>query len=105
MRFRIQVRVPDNARRRIDIAFTRARLAVYVDGCFWHGCPEHYHSPRANADWWAWKVERNQARDADTNRHLEDAGWRVVRIWEHMPAGEAADLVQIAYREQLGDAR
>lgn len=104
MRYRVQVKVPGNNRRTIDIAFPRAHLAVYVDGCFWHGCPDHYHAPQANADWWAWKVERNRARDADTNRELEAAGWIVLRIWEHVAAEEAADLVEVVYRERLGTA-
>jgi DNA mismatch endonuclease (patch repair protein) len=103
LRFRVQVKVPGNNRRTIDIAFTRARLAVYVDGCFWHGCPEHHVRPRANSEWWGWKIERNQARDADTNRELADAGWNVVRIWEHVSATAAADRVEDAYRARLAD--
>ncbi|MEV5001505.1 very short patch repair endonuclease [Nocardioides sp. LML1-1-1.1] len=101
MRYRVQMKVPGNRRRTIDIAFPRARLAVYVDGCFWHGCPEHYHPPRANADWWAWKVARNRARDADTNRQLADLGWQVLRVWEHVPPEQAADLAETSYRELL----
>lgn len=61
LRFRVQMKVPGSNRRTIDLAFTRAKLAVYVDGCFWHGCPDHYNAPRANSEWWRWKVERNQA--------------------------------------------
>ncbi|MCF6376417.1 very short patch repair endonuclease [Nocardioides KLBMP 9356] len=99
MRYRVQVKVPGNNRRTIDIAFTRVRLAVYVDGCFWHGCPEHHVRPRANSEWWQWKIERNQARDADTDRELAEAGWEVLRIWEHEPPGLAADAVQGAYGE------
>jgi DNA mismatch endonuclease (patch repair protein) len=97
MRFRVQVKVPGNNRRTIDIAFTRVRLAVYVDGCFWHGCPEHHVRPRANNDWWRWKIERNQERDRDTDRQLADAGWSVLRIWEHESPESAADAVQRAY--------
>ena len=94
LRYRLQVKVPGNNRRTIDIAFTRTRLAVFVDGCFWHGCPEHHHRPRANSDWWRWKLDNNIARDRDTNRLLHEAGWLVVRIWEHEEASAAADLVQ-----------
>lgn len=97
MRFRVQMKVPGNNRRTIDIAFTRAQLAVYVDGCFWHGCPEHHVRPRANSDWWRWKIDRNRTRDADTDRQLEAAGWSVVRVWEHEPHESAADSVQRAY--------
>jgi DNA mismatch endonuclease (patch repair protein) len=98
LRFRVQIKVPGNNRRTIDIAFTRARLAVFVDGCFWHGCPAHHVRPRTNNEWWRWKIERNQARDADTNRQLGAAGWSVLRIWEHVPVSEAADQVEEAYR-------
>jgi DNA mismatch endonuclease (patch repair protein) len=101
LRFRVQLHVPGNRRRKIDIAFTRVRLAVYVDGCFWHGCPEHYHAPKANAEWWAWKVARNKARDEDTNRALADAGWLALRLWEHEPVETAAERVVAAYRERL----
>ncbi|GAA3694560.1 hypothetical protein GCM10022399_08920 [Terrabacter ginsenosidimutans] len=74
--------------------FTRAKVAVFVDGCFWHVCPLHSTSPVSNGAWWAAKLERNQQRDAQTAAHLEDLGWKVVRIWEHVPANEAADLVE-----------
>ena len=102
MRYRVQIKVPGNNRRTIDIAFTRVRLAVYVDGCFWHGCPEHHVRPRANSEWWQWKIERNQARDADTDRELLEAGWDVLRIWEHLPADEAADQIQTVYQSRAG---
>ncbi|MDF9715108.1 very short patch repair endonuclease [Nocardioides sp. ChNu-99] len=79
LRFRLQQKVPGNRRRTIDVALTRARIAVYVDGCFWHGCPEHFHLPRSNADWWAWKIANNTARDRDTDAEIEAAGWVVRR--------------------------
>lgn len=101
MRFRVQLKVPGNNRRTIDIAFTRARLAVYVDGCFWHGCPEHHVRPKANSDWWLWKIDRNQARDRDTDRQLQEAGWDVLRVWEHEDPLEAAKLVEQVYRSLL----
>ena len=72
--------MPGNNRRTIDIAFTRVKLAVYVDGCFWHGCPEHHVRPRANAEWWDWKIGRNQQRDRSTDAELEAAGWRVAPL-------------------------
>jgi DNA mismatch endonuclease (patch repair protein) len=98
LRYRVQIKVPGNNRRTIDIAFTRVRLAVYVDGCFWHGCPEHHVRPRTNSDWWRWKIERNQLRDADTDRALRERGWDVLRIWEHVGSQAAADAVVHAYR-------
>ena len=102
MRFRVQAKVPGNNRRTIDVAFTRARLAVYVDGCFWHGCPEHHVPPKSNADWWRWKVERNTDRDRDTDRELAEAGWAVLRLWEHEDVEVAADRVQSAYDAARG---
>lgn len=100
LRYRLQVKVPGNNRRTIDVAFTRARVAVFVDGCFWHGCPEHGTSPRANSEWWRWKIQRNQERDADTTRLLDDAGWTVVRLWEHRDAKDSADAVETALRRR-----
>lgn len=90
LRYRVQVHVPGNRRRRIDIAFTKARVAVFVDGCYWHGCPDHATRPRTNREWWDWKIARNQVRDADTNRLLGEQGWTVVRVWEHEDAEIAA---------------
>ncbi|GAA4288817.1 very short patch repair endonuclease [Georgenia daeguensis] len=103
LRYRVNYPVPGNRRRTIDIAFTRAKVAVFVDGCFWHGCPEHGTQPRANADWWSQKLAANQARDADTTALLEAAGWAVVRVWEHSEPGEAAQLVaeRVRGRRQL----
>jgi DNA mismatch endonuclease (patch repair protein) len=98
LRYRVQLKVPGNRRRTIDIAFTRARLAVYVDGCFWHGCPDHGTKPRTNADWWRWKIERNQRRDQDTDAVLTLKGWSVLRIWEHEDVTEAADKVEATWR-------
>jgi DNA mismatch endonuclease (patch repair protein) len=107
LRYRLQVPVPTAPRRTIDIAFTRARVAVFVDGCFWHGCPEHGVRPETNRDWWRWKIERNQARDADTNERLQAAGWAVVRVWEHSVPAKAALAVAAVVTERLrgqGDA-
>lgn len=101
LRFRVQLKVPGNRRRSIDIAFTRARLAVYVDGCFWHGCPDHHTLPRANSEWWQWKIARNHQRDASTDAELRAAGWEVLRFWEHVDPEEAADAVVAAYRSRL----
>ena len=102
LRFRLQVKVPGNKRRTIDIAFPRARLAVYVDGCFWHGCPEHHVEPKANREWWRWKMDVNKARDRDTDRELRAAGWEVLRVWEHEDLGQAAERVERRYRQLRG---
>ncbi|WP_080733974.1 very short patch repair endonuclease, partial [Rhodococcoides fascians] len=80
-------------RRRADVVFPRRKVAVYVDGCFWHSCPVHATKPRNNAQWWADKLAANVARDRDTDARLEAEGWTVVRVWEHEPVTEAAALV------------
>jgi len=77
----------------MDIAFTRWRLAVFLDGCFWHGCSVHGTSPRSNSAWWQQKITANQARDRDTDRHLAEIGWRSLRIWEHETLEEARGRV------------
>lgn len=76
-------------RVRPDLVFTRARLAVFVDGCYWHGCREHRSLPRSNAEFWAAKIEATRARDRSQTEVLREAGWRVIRIWEHEPVDEA----------------
>lgn len=95
-RFRVQYPVPGRPRRSIDVAFTRRRIAVLVDGCFWHGCPEHGSRPATNSTYWHEKVQRNQARDRDTDASLIGAGWRVVRIWEHESRAAAVAIVEAA---------
>lgn len=80
-------------RRRADLVFPRRKVAVYVDGCFWHSCPIHATKPRNNAQWWADKLAANVTRDRDTDEKLLAEGWRVVRIWEHEDPAEAADRV------------
>jgi len=65
------------------MVFTRAKIAVFMDGCFWHGCPEHHTKAATNAEYWAEKVRRNRERDAETDRILAEAGWTVIRVWEH----------------------
>lgn len=75
---------------RPDVVFPRQRIAVFLDGCYWHACPEHGTSPRRNATYWSWKLERNVQRDLAVNEALADAGWRVIRIWEHEHPDAAA---------------
>ncbi|AWK70628.1 very short patch repair endonuclease [Rhodococcus oxybenzonivorans] len=83
-------------RRRADLVFPRRKVAVYVDGCFWHSCPKHATFPKNNAQWWADKLAGNVTRDRDTDARLIESGWTVVRIWEHEDPIEAADRVQEA---------
>ncbi|MFE7755412.1 very short patch repair endonuclease [Streptomyces sp. NPDC057429] len=92
-RYRLNERVPHMPRRTIDIAFTRAKVAVFLDGCFWHGCPEHATQPKSNAEWWRQKLDRNMARDAETTAHLVTAGWTVLRFWEHQSPTLVAERV------------
>lgn len=81
-------------RRRADIVFTRWHLAVFVDGCFWHGCPLHATHPVTNREYWDTKLARNIARDAETTAMLEEAGWAVLRFWEHTSAEDAARCIR-----------
>jgi DNA mismatch endonuclease (patch repair protein) len=94
LRFRVHYRIQELPRRTIDIAFPSARLAVFCDGCFWHGCPEHATTPKTNTAWWRHKIATNINRDADTDARLRATGWRVLRLWEHVPEDEAVELIQ-----------
>lgn len=98
LRYRIHRRPIPELRRTADLVFTRQRVAVFVDGCFWHRCPEHGTMPRNNSAWWTAKLQRNTDRDADTNRNLEEAGWTVLRYWEHEDPQEVADAIVAAIR-------
>ena len=102
LRFRVDRAPVKGLRSRADVVFAPARVAVYVDGCFWHSCPEHGTRPKANAEWWEQKLKRNQERDAETDRVLREHGWEVVRIWEHEDPAEAADRVEAAVRSRVG---
>ena len=86
---------------RPDIVFTRAGLAIFVDGCFWHRCPVHRTEPKNNSEWWAEKLEGNVQRDLRQTSKLTESGWEVLRIWEHVPVGEAADGVEQLYRDLI----
>ena len=94
LRFRVSERPLADLRRTADMVFRKARVAVFVDGCYWHGCSSHHTQPTTNHEFWADKIASNIARDADTNARLEAAGWTVLRFWEHEDPEVVADIVQ-----------
>lgn len=99
LRYRVDFKLPvPGVRRRCDVAFTRARVAVFVDGCWWHRCPLHATTPKANREWWIAKLNANVARDRDTDARLSEAGWTVIRAWEHENPADIADRVEAAVR-------
>ena len=93
LQFRVCTRPVAQVRRTADVVFTKTRVAVFMDGCFWHGCPEHYRVPRTNTSYWVDKISGNQMRDRQTDALLQDAGWTVVRVWEHEDTLNAARTV------------
>jgi DNA mismatch endonuclease (patch repair protein) len=102
LRYRVDQQPLPDLRRKADIVFRAARVAVFVDGCFWHGCPQHgRREHRVNGWYWPEKIERNQARDADTDARLEAAGWTVVRVWEH----EHVDVAALRVARTVRSAR
>lgn len=106
LRYRVDHPLPGMPRRRADLLFTRAKVAVFVDGCFWHSCPIHGTRPTNNEEWWAQKLLRNVERDRETDAALEASGWTVLRFWEHAETRSAADAVVRTVREKLlGDDR
>lgn len=102
LRFRLHLRLLKSARRTTDIVFPATRVAVFIDGCFWHGCPVHGTWPKNNAEWWREKIEANIARDRDTDLRLAELGWTVVRVWEHEKVSEAADQIERIVRSRVG---
>ncbi|GAB3600208.1 very short patch repair endonuclease [Kineococcus gypseus] len=93
LRYLTDATPPGTNRRRADLVFRGARVAVFVDGCFWHSCPVHSAPPKANAQWWRVKLGSITARDRDTDATLTAAGWHVLRVWEHEDVRAAADRV------------
>lgn len=101
LRYRVDRAPLPGIRRRADIVFGPARVAVFIDGCFWHGCPEHGRPrTKANPEYWSSKIERNRRRDADTDSRLAEAGWAVLRVWEHDDPVVVADLVATTVKER-----
>ncbi|MFD7787589.1 very short patch repair endonuclease [Streptomyces nojiriensis] len=100
LRYRIAARPLPDLRRTADMIFRPARVAVFIDGCYWHGCPEHYVSPKTNPGYWSVKVAGNIARDRDTDRRLEEAGWLVLRFWEHEEPAACAEGIASVVQER-----
>lgn len=100
-RYRIDHPPISGIKSRADLVFHKARVAVFVDGCFWHGCPKHGTWPKTNASWWKAKIRSNINRDLRTNRSLTRAGWRVIRIWAHEQPSNAARRVADVIRRRL----
>jgi DNA mismatch endonuclease, patch repair protein len=106
LRYRVQVPLLTQPRRVADIVFPTEKIAVFVDGCFWHGCPQHASWPKNNADFWRDKIEANRARDADTNRRLDELGWTVIRVWAHDQTVAAADrIARVVFDRRRSKAR
>lgn len=102
LRFRVNYKLAGLSRKTFDVVFPRAKVAVLVDGCFWHACPLHATWPKANAEWWKNKIGENQRRDLATNEALVAAGWTVVRVWEHVDPDLAADQIAKVVRTPTG---
>ncbi|MGI5443546.1 very short patch repair endonuclease [Streptomyces shenzhenensis] len=104
LRYRVAARPLPNLRRTADLVFRPAKVAVFIDGCYWHGCPEHYVAPKTNPGYWSDKVARNMARDRDTDQRLEEAGWTVLRFWEHEASAECAAQIAVEVMKRRAQA-
>lgn len=103
-RYRVAARPLPGLRRTADLVFRPAKVAVFIDGCYWHGCPEHYVPPKTNPGYWSDKVARNVARDRDTDQRLIDAGWTVLRFWEHeLPLSCAESIMSTVRHRRRAD--
>ncbi|MEV5900967.1 very short patch repair endonuclease [Streptomyces sp. NPDC052127] len=102
LRYRVAAKPLPKLRRTADMVFGPAKVAVFIDGCYWHGCPEHYVPPKTNSGYWSDKVARNMARDRDTDQRLEEAGWTVLRFWEHEPSEDCAERIATEVEKRRG---
>lgn len=100
LRYRVNARPEKDLRRTADLLFRLVKIAVFIDGCFWHGCPEHYIRPKANDGYWSGKVARNRERDEETTRILTERGWTVLRFWEHEDPAEVAERIVAVVRRR-----
>lgn len=104
LRYRVNAKPEADIRRTADLLFTRARVAVFIDGCFWHGCPEHFSMPATNTDFWSVKIDGNRQRDRETTAMLEARGWTVLRFWEHEIATAVASRIVEVVQERRRDS-
>ncbi len=102
MRYRVNQRPLSEVRRTADIVFRKVRIAVFIDGCFWHGCPDHFKQPGTNSEYWRDKVDGNRRRDRETDALLIKGGWQVLRFWEHEDPGDVARMVERLVRPISG---
>lgn len=100
LRFRVDCSPLKGVRSRADIVFSKAKIAVFVDGCFWHGCPEHFIMPKTNVEYWSAKIAKNKDRDIRVDRVMAQADWTAIHVWEHDDPAVAADLVERAWRSR-----
>ncbi|GAA2282240.1 very short patch repair endonuclease [Actinomadura luteofluorescens] len=101
LRFRVNMRPVASIRRTADIVFTRAKVAVFIDGCFWHGCPQHYVAAKTNVAYWENKIKKNRERDEETARALSEAGWTVLRFWSHENPDTTARIIKATVHTNL----
>jgi DNA mismatch endonuclease (patch repair protein) len=102
LRYRVNYRPVTGLRRTADIVFTKQKVAVFIDGCFWHGCLDHYQRPASNQEYWDAKIAANRARDASTTELLSDSGWTVLRFWEHCTSADiATEIVTLIAQRQV----
>jgi DNA mismatch endonuclease (patch repair protein) len=100
LRFRVNRRPIPGLRRNADVVFGPTRVAVMIDGCFWHSCPIHRTSPKSNAKWWKDKLQKNRARDRETDAQFAEEGWKVMRVWEHEDPSAAARRIAAVVRRR-----
>lgn len=105
LRYYVDCTVLPEVRRRADVVFPRLKIAVFIDGCFWHSCPLHRSQPKVNGAWWTEKLAANRQRDADTNRRLRRKGWLVTRVWEHESPNDAAAHIASIVAERRSSAQ
>ena len=103
LRYRVAAKPLQDMRRTADMVFRPAKVAVFIDGCFWHGCPEHFRPPKTNPEYWREKIDRNKTRDLETDERLSAAGWLVMRFWEHEHAEACAAAIGEAVAARRSD--